>query len=236
MAASTCEIILIVVLVVVLCVWYYMSVYRAARPAMSSCYASGGSQMVHQEPLEAVSSAPVGLDEGFATMDKMKPYGAAGFMEGSFDVPAAGGGSAVSVSEPLEPFSEAPTGVTAAMWPSGAPGDGDGSGNGNGMAEGVNNANNAGSVALACTTVANDRVTRSKVGGSSFLTTMHELLGVEEAQATQTGTAGVIGQSTNNPNSAEALAIAAEDAVRCKMQGSASMAYRTMNQHTELQV
>ena len=236
MAASTCEIVLIVVLIVVLCVWYYMSVYRAARPAVSSCYASGGSQMVHQEPLEAVSSAPVGVDDGFATMEKMNPYGAAGMMEGTFNVPAAGtgAGATVSVNDPLEPFSEAPSGVTAAMWPSGAA---EGQGQGNAVnADNVLGANNAGSVALACTTVANDRVTRGKIGGASFMTTMHEALGVKEAQATQTGTAGVIGQSTNNPNSAEAQAIAAEDAARCKMQGSASMAYRTMGQHTELQV
>lgn len=114
--ASTCEIVLVIALVIVLVAWYYMAVYRTAKP---SCHMSAAPAMA---PAQAT---PTSIDDGFGVVEQEAYTSEAApialdMKDQGWEQSAAPSGLA-SANDPFAPFDEAPSG-SAAAWPSTAEG------------------------------------------------------------------------------------------------------------------
>lgn len=237
MAASACEIILAVVIVIILCVWYYTSMYRSAQPVANTCYVSGSTSATAAPsgvPLSAASAAPIGIQDGFSTLESlpssqasMDHIDSAGLQQGEHDtIPAPTNSSATSVGE-LNTFAEAPQGVSSTMWASGA----DGNDEQTLTLDGARRADvNPRRVEQQISS--QDSVRRNRLGGTSYMDTTAALFGVPTAQPTITNTAGVLNQSPYSP-----MAHGQDEMMSGPgaMSGAASYGFRTMNQHTDLQ-
>jgi hypothetical protein len=244
---STCEIVLVVALVLVLGMWYYSAVYRpSCRASMSGASgasmsgASGsypspvGHEVVHEMPPMRASAAYASVDEsGLRTGSEL-------IVDGAQVSEAAANTKVGSLDGALTQFHEAPEGVEPTMWPAGAEASHADVSRG---AEAVSarykssvNTNHALEAAVRTTTDRGTKALSKTIGkqGGVTLDLMQELVGGERAEPLIDCTK--FNYSLRNIPSGhpclEAVTqqLAEEDMARSAHGSASAYAYRTMGQ------
>lgn len=116
---STCEIVLVVALVLVLGMWYYSAVYRpSCRASMSGASGSHPSPVAHEVVHEM---PPMHASAAYASVDKSGlRTGSELIVDGALVSEASTNAKVGSLDGSLSQFHEAPEGVEPTMWPSAA--------------------------------------------------------------------------------------------------------------------
>jgi hypothetical protein len=213
--ASTCEIVLVIALVIVLVAWYYMAVYRTAKP---SCHMSAAPAMA------PVQATPTSIDDGFGVVEK-EAYtseaapNALDMKDQGWEQSATSSGLA-STNDALAPFDEAPSG-SAAAWPSTAEGSLDASASAALTGQDVSNANRTAPIAYGAVRRNDDEIPGLTVGTKSFQMLIEGLTGKRLPKPFDSGTAGsAFNQVGGMPMQDTATG-----------SGAASYAYRNMGQN-----